>query len=182
MTITIQLDENGLCALQEHREALQKALKKYAGEEVDISIKPISAFSALLDQAVRLQNIHSRVVNGEVKTWTMDEFTLLRSQMSDTYAQLTDFYATAKIDEKTAELSRQMIFERIKLKAIEEDFTPSVSATKAKASVEYEEANKVYLEKYEVRVLIEQHMSALSTTMNAISGVQKNGDFKYLKF
>lgn len=181
MTITIQLDENGFCALSEHRMMFHKALQSFAEKEVDITIQEITVFSELTNTAINLQNEFSRAINGGEKRWTAEDFTALRSKMSVAYYHLIDAYAQAKVNEKTSEVNRTMLLDRAKVKFLENDNSPSISTTKAKASIEYEESNKTYLAAYEERVLLEELLGSLDKSMNSIAGIQKH-DINRLKF
>lgn len=181
MTITIQLDEKGRCAIDEHRQLLSRALATFSEKEVDITIKELTVFSELTNTAIELQNEFSRAINSGEKRWSNEDFTVLRSKMSVAYFSLIDSYAQAKVNEKTAEVNRTMLLDRAKVKFAEEGNSPSISTTKAKASDEYEQSNKTYLAAYEERVLLEELLGSLDKSMNAISGIQKH-DVNKLKF
>ena len=63
MTITIQLNELGKCALPEHHLELQILLSKFSEKEVDITVIDITIFSENANRAVDLQNIFTQAVS-----------------------------------------------------------------------------------------------------------------------
>jgi hypothetical protein len=182
MTITVQIDEKGGIPLKEHSDELRAVLKSFAEKEVDISIKESTYFSDTLSESVRLQNKYSESVNEVVKTWTDADFALLRGKMSVVSVALFDYAATAASDKKTTEAIKDRVYHERKFYFLEsEKCNVTTASLKARVSDEYIKAENDFLQCYKESEILEMHVSALKSCMNAIAGIQKSG-ISYLKF
>lgn len=180
MTI-IQINEQGAIAVPEQKQEVQNLFKSMAGKECEISLKEVNEFTTLLQESITLQNQFSEMVNENDKTWTNENFAVLRGKMSSCYYRLIDDFAKAKSDEKTADLEMKLELEAQKTKFLDLDQTPSSAATRAKSTATYREKANFWLESYKVRCLLELHLESLDKAMNAIAGLSKH-DVNKLKF
>lgn len=178
----VQLNNSGGFAVPEHKAEINEVLKSYAGKEIEIKISLVDKFPSVIEQSAALQERYQSIFRNESINYTIQEIAQLRGVIEACKMDILKLVSEATIEEKNKELRLQSIERTEKIFLIENGEKPALSSMKSKNTEAYKKAQEEYLYVFKIKEGLDAHCKALTGASNAIAGICKNGDDRYMKF
>ncbi len=178
----VQINENGFFAVPEHQSEIRELLKTFSGKEVEIKVSEVNEFTTALSQSLQLQERYQDIFKNETVNYTIQEVAQLRGVIEGCKMKILDLLAQATVEEKNKLFILQSIERAEKINLIEKGEKSAFASMKSKNTETYKKAYEDYLDTVKMKEGLDAHCKSLSGASNAIAGICKNGDDRYMKF